>query len=499
MAAPELNIRRFKGLRLYLPKSEKGNDELSRAENVMFDSEGILTPRYGIRHQPALTSAANGTSGVQDTTVPLAVVAFASNSTTLLILRKADRAWYCTGVDPAVEIGGVSIQSAPAAVVYDSKVWFSTGKYLGDGVPTTAVSGMPSGLEVIIVHKDRLWVTSKNLSLAGVTPFRIYYSEPGAPLSGGWPAANFIDVRTSTPNRGMESYRDAIYIFKPESVWVLNTAGLPANWTLRKLGNQGSIGASCVYKNVLYWLGEKGLFSYNGVEIQRLSDPVQEYFDDNVIAYTDFAQIVGYEDNLWISFFRAGAREYWLYNVKRGAWSQVIHTMGGNHLGKMLAVETRQGVTGDNLPVGVWWGAGEHANANLKPSLFRTDETVFSDKDHSDVEKPFTVLFETAALDFDEPLKKKRLKYLSLEGQFSDLTIDQFDEEDRTKQKVLAGFDATKVNQVKIPGIGFFRRLRIRFSATTVSNPFKILGIRGEVAARGQESAQSAGTYANSP
>ena len=47
---PELNIRRFKGLRYYRSMAEKAQNELSKADNVRLDNEGVLMSRAGIDH-----------------------------------------------------------------------------------------------------------------------------------------------------------------------------------------------------------------------------------------------------------------------------------------------------------------------------------------------------------------------------------------------------------------------------------------------------------------
>lgn len=500
MPPPELNLRRFKGLRLYYPKSEKSQDELSQADNIMFDREGVLVARPGIKHQTALVSA---DSSLATASPGHLLVAFphASFSTVYLFLSKSNRMFVSDGVSPFTEVpGGSNTGTAYEAVIYDDKVWLSTGLYY-DLATMSAVSGMPTGREVILVHKDRLWITSRSTTLGSTNPYRIYFSEPGAPLSGGWPAANFIDVRTSTPNRGLVSYRDSIYVFKPNSVWVLNTGGLPSNWSLRQLGNQGSIGGYCVYNNVLYWVGETGVYSYNGVEITRLSDPIQSYFDGSRFTYDNFCQVVGFEGNLIIAVAKQGQpRDYWIYNIRLRAWSKMVTPLFST-LGRMLVVDTKFAVIVDNVMPGVYFGGGENAAlaATRKARVWRMDPTVFKDTDYLDGDQPYSVTFETEQFDFDSPLDKKRVHQVSIEASFTDLTIDQIDEEGRTKTKALVGEDPTKVTQVRIPALGYFRRMRFKFSTVNFPGGLKFYGLRAILKERGQESDKSVGTYANQP
>lgn len=497
---PELNIRRFKGLRLYYPKSEKASDELAQATNVMFDKEGALINRPGFDHISGVTPGANGTGTQQNTGDPLCWWVAPATSIPWLIFQKSDRVWGTPGPTTAmIEFGATTI-GTNEAVVYDGKIYFASGHWW-NGVALAAHPGMPTNRESMAIHKDRLFVCTRNNGV-DFTNYRVYFSEPGIPDTGAWPAANFIDVRTGTPNRAVISYRDQIFVFKPDSVHVLSTGGLPANWTLRKLGEHGCVGGPVVYNNVLYWLGQSGVYSYNGVSISKLSDPIQKFFDENPISYDDTCQVIGYDGNLYIQLkLENGNRVFWLYNLKMQAWT-VIDPPFGNKTGRMLMLEERTGGASEPWTRGVYFGSGEDATLKAihRPHLWRMDPARFQDQSYLDADVDFSILAETAQIDFEEPHRKKRVHLASIEGIFDHLTIDQYDEDGRTKQKVFSNLDETKVSLLKFPGIGYCRSLRFKLSGLVNPGGIKILGLRAQVKQRGQQiEQQTAGTYADQP
>ena len=499
MPTPELKVRRWKGIRLYYPKSEKATDELSQATNVMFDREGVLVSRPGFNHMEELTPAAPSSSTVVGMGSPVCMWNNHATSTVHMMFTKSDRLWYSDGVNDWIDASFTAVPGYEG-VMYGEKCYFASGVFW-NGNLVNPHSGMPTGKEVISVHKDRLWITTRNNTLAGTDPQRIYFSEPGVPDSGSWPAANFIDVRTGTPNRGLVSYRDSIYIFKPESVWVLNTGGLPANWTLRQLGDKGSIGGYCVYNNSLYWLGGDGLFSYNGVEINKLSDAIQKHFDDILIDYDDTCQVVGYDGNLYIQYKQLGGpRIFWIYNIARKAFT-VVTPPFGSQTGRMIAIHQRAGTVTDNWKPGVYFGSGQDAavNAVHRPNLWKFDEEYHTDTNHLDVIQDYDIIVETAQIDFDEPHDKKRVQLCTLEGQFENLTVEQIDEEDRSKVVSWSGLNTFYTQLQRFPGIGYCRSVRFKITGPSGNAGVKIYALRAELKPRGRESANQAGTYALQP
>lgn len=500
MPAPELLVRRWRGLRTNSTKFEKSKDELSQADNVYFDRERVLSARQGIRK--VLTED----SGLGLTTPNYIVSTFVNAAgERKLVATCLAGLWISDGVNNFVKQGvldpGVN---AHQGVFYDGKLYFSSGKYY-DGTVAAAVTGSPTDRNIIRLHKDRIWITSSGYTISSTLGYRVYFSKPGASVTTGWSATDFIDVKLGGTIKSIESYRDSIYVLKSDSVWVINTGGLPENWTLRKLTDNGCLSGATVYNEVLYWVGPTGFFSYNGVQVSRLSDPIQEFFDSHEFAFVAKTQVIGFEGNLYVIFWTleggVEVKNFYIYNIDLKAWTRVVaDPVFMENLGRGFSIESKLGVdpTKDLIPSGIWFADNPSTayQRTLKSYYFMSpDVGIYADKDYAGTEKPYIITVETAALDFDNPTFKKRLKVGMIEMQGNQVIVTQKDEEGKIKVKELSGNDPNKVSYLRFPGIGFFRKVIFTFVSNDFDDGFKLYSLMGAVQERGKESNNSRGTY----
>lgn len=500
MATPELMIRRFKGLRVNSTRSEKAQEELSRADNVYFDREQILSARPGIR-KVLSDNVAIGTL------TPANIVSIFINSSTgdrKLVSNVDTRIFFSDGVGNFVATVPSMTTPAQQAVFYDGKVYFSNGRYW-DGAVLAVSTGSPVDYSRIRLHKDRIWITDNSYTLTTTRGYRVYFSKPGASVTTGWSASDFIDVKSGGTIKSIESYRDSLYVLKSDSTWIIATGGLPENWTLRKLSDSGCLGGSCVYDEVLYWIGPTGFFAYNGVQVARLSDAVQEFFDINEFVFDERTQVVGFEGNLYVTFWTSTGgvttKHMFIYNPGLKAWTKVLMDQNMfNNLGRAFVIEGKLGVdpTKDLIPSGIWFGdnpiVGDERGIH---SYYRMnlDDNSFLDKNHDSEELEYTVTVETSAMDFDKPTDKKRLKYGVVEMQGSRITVTQSDDEGRVRVTELSGNDPTKVSYRRFPGLGFFRKMYFTFTSSEFPEGLKFFSLMGHLDNRGKESNNSQGTY----
>jgi hypothetical protein len=83
---------------------------------------------------------------------------------------------------------------------------------------------------------------------------------------------------------GIIPFRDNLIIFRTQSIYVLQMAGAlsPSSWSLRELSFQ--IGctaerAMCVYKDVLFFTSQSGVYATDLITLNRISDPIDKAFN----------------------------------------------------------------------------------------------------------------------------------------------------------------------------------------------------------------------------
>lgn len=171
-----------------------------------------------------------------------------------------------TGVDKVWCVNGVDTPQKWDGVAGSTSNW------------TATTGSLPNG-NVVRVYGNRLWIAN-----ATAAPQRLYFSPFGDP-EATTAAYGFIDLRG--PEDELDSIQDLaelgtrLYVFKRESVWIINDPTTLAN---RRLGRPGVAGRFMVTEmnGKLYWFNAQGLWSTAGVVIAYESGSINNWFPDNL-------------------------------------------------------------------------------------------------------------------------------------------------------------------------------------------------------------------------
>jgi len=163
-------------------------------------------------------------------------------------------------------------------------VWMMNGvdpplKWDGVASGTSAWAGTPPAGNLCKVFGNRMFVVG-----VAANPQRVYFSPYGDPeaTTGTY---GYIDMRG--PEDELDSFIDMaelgtrLYLFKRESVWVMNDSATMAN---RRLGRPGVAGRFMVTEmnSKLYWFNQQGLWSTAGVAIAYESGSINNWFPTNL-------------------------------------------------------------------------------------------------------------------------------------------------------------------------------------------------------------------------
>lgn len=201
-----------------------------------------------------------------------------------------------------VLIAAASIPNAEWGVQYTNNFYIirrSSTVVQWDGTTATSLAGTPDGT-VAAVHKDRLFVVDSQDTATGS---RLYYSDIAA--FGTFPGSNFIDV---SPGDGesivaLAVYQDILFIFKWTKIYGLYIQGTTSDWALRSINP--AIGCISKYtvkevEGFLYFVGARGVYRTDGVNIEDISQPVEPAFRGRliIIGTLDQDSIAWWEDKL---------------------------------------------------------------------------------------------------------------------------------------------------------------------------------------------------------
>jgi len=191
-----------------------------------------------------------------------------------------------------------------------------------DGTTVSDVSGSPPNGKYVVFRKDRLYVAGDPNN-----PNRIYFCDTGNPTS--WSTgSNYIDIRSNDGDMitGILPLGDSLVIYKNNSVWMLagtQTSDFFLSMVLSKVGCMAP-GTLVEYHNIHIFLHRLGVFSFNGVNAQILSEKIEPRILD--INATYIAKAAGgiYKNHYWLSLTKTGDTENkdtYLLNMQLGAWT----------------------------------------------------------------------------------------------------------------------------------------------------------------------------------
>lgn len=404
-------------------------------------------------------------------------------------------------------------KNSDVGVNFNSKLYFSDGRFFAPIPQEFGRYTVPSISQAatMVVHADRMWFIDRTSSQS-----RLRFSDPANPES--WPAANFIDINPGDGSTvsDIRSFQNRLYIFKSKNVWVLDTPSTPTTWFLRKFTDIGCIDRQTIeYDGLMYWVADTGAYKFDGSEVVKISDPIQDVFDAadstpfNVVVER-FPNPPVFKDQWIINIFVGGISRIFCYNVKLGIWSEWVFTYFEKNI--IFDFVNEESLTFDDSPSSMWIEYSDEflntvsniymiirdtqtlkhsmiVGTNLNPANESwVDEIGTMVGGPKIIEKSIVATFQTKYSAFGDTYNKKRSFDWMLEHEGGDVLVEQIDERGTSVDKLILGSDIRNIlHQNKIRGIGYFRRLSLKFTVTNFKKPgFRFFSIAGRMIAKGK-------------
>lgn len=149
-----------------------------------------------------------------------------------------------------------------------------------------------------------------NLSEGGITyGSRLRWSDIG--VLNTWPANNYIDIEPSDGDSivAIKRYQQSVYVFKKHSIYeVIQTGGAGAEAFIvrpiaRGIGAWAKNSVKAIENRGLVFLGQNGVYLFDGSNFDFISDPIQRKFDGlNRSRYTQaVAEVYPVKNQYWIA------------------------------------------------------------------------------------------------------------------------------------------------------------------------------------------------------
>lgn len=137
-----------------------------------------------------------------------------------------------------------------------------------DGTTVTTLANAPTDGQYPILHKEKLFVAPQS------HPDQVWWSESFNPET--WPAENYWTFKAGDGDKivALKRLYDELIIFKQRSIHALRGTNLDDFSGFEIIGDIGCVGPRAVgnFNNRLYFVGEKGLYEFNGVKVANISD-----------------------------------------------------------------------------------------------------------------------------------------------------------------------------------------------------------------------------------
>lgn len=349
----------------------------------------------------------------------------------------------------------------PTWVHWGGAVYIAAGIFSGsnkrlakwDGTTLTYIDmNTTNHVNVLEYHKERLF-GSYPFNGGPTSGHRLVFSDLGDFTT--WALTSFIDVGTSEVGtyaalNCLLDYRDALYCFRLDSVWVLFTVGEPANWQLKELTSEyGAISpwSAVEADGVMYFLDKQGVVASDGNSFQLISEGI------GLSNITDRASLE-YVKSLGLLVVSTEDGVYSL-DVRRGKWSKWATAIELAH-----PYEDKTPLSNNSFMMGTYTGS-------LDPPIYKYDDGI-QDGDTTHV----TLKAESKEFDFGAPHLMKRLKWLvvlaSNEVNFDIIyTIDGVEQAAITVTKE-GGLVSPVVYKIAGPN-AYFSHLKVRIEVTAAT------------------------------
>lgn len=537
----DVTLRRFTGLHTTTPDTEGESDKLIRAENIIFDHDGLPMARQGFHYRDSVDGTENDLVylGTYDffpsvrifvseesyyewdgtNMTKLGVIAVSSGlrgggTVTLnvptnhpFIVGDSIRVDVATasadGVHTVSAVGATTVSYVDAGpdegtgagtvtyrpfnnqdrgVHYDSKIYFADGKHIDNSNIRVTPGQVRSNAGALAVHTDRMWFIRRDTQDS-----RLYFSAAGNPSS--WPAANFIDVDPDAGiyPRGLRSFQNKLFIFRDGDTWVLETPGIPTTWVLRKfLDISADANSHIEHDGAMYWTAQTGAYRFDGGAVEKISDPVQDVFDQRRssdlygVAYSSYTTV--YKDTWYVALLMRNAffgheqlNRILCFHTKLGYWTELVTPLNDidqNRFYRSLWSE-EYGMDNEGLTQGLYMTIGAFGLTPTAGFFVSThDQSGNAVPDFwldqigpSIVDIEYDVVLQTKYSDYGTPYDMKRCQDWMVEYQGNGtVTVEQLDERGNS-------VDTTFVGGSRSAPIAFTDGSRTASAATLVGLP----------------------------
>lgn len=358
---------------------------------------------------------------------------------------------YTQGGGPGADAasGAGTIKVFPPGGLGTVGVEYSTKIYFGNGVNLSFTGGAPlvpefgttpgfplGGRDVsgMVFHAERLWWISYQDG-----PARLYFSAPGNPDS--WPAANFIDIGDNNWYfaTGLISYQNRLYIWTENDMWVLETPGVPTTWVLRRFARIGAdAGSPIEHEGILYWSSPLGAFSFTGSGIEKISDPIEDFYKrrqaNSIPAQFNITWVAAFRDHIVFNLRELGSVftiRTFVYQTKLKVWSEWTWSFqNADRNPQSMWAEDDNDFNFKNGLYITWFDSTQHGflTGIELDADYKVDEIGTRTGTPTVTEQPYSVVIQTKYSDFDDAYNRKRVLDWALEYEGRDVVVEQADE-----------------------------------------------------------------------
>lgn len=310
---------------------------------------------------------------------------------------------------------------------------------------------------------------------------RVRWSHPGDP--GSWRTNDWIDMPDGTTILGMCSIGDQLVVFTDGAVFAIR--GYSAEtFSLQKIAERG-LDTLSSWNNYCrtndgkcFWLNADGVYLYDGQQVSRISDPVNELFDStarkNIMAPMVFVHaprpmlVIPMQKANGASASPSSSQYMWVWHADTNSWVRWNVPANWTSTGRAFYTE---------------WGGDTNSSSRLfcadGTALLRYDPTAAADNVTGSSAANINANFTTAWVDADQPAIKKSWKRPELvyRGTVAgDFTITSYnDYKASTAVKTITSSNAgnaTDYEVDKLTALGPARAVSIKVQAPTATNTY---------------------------
>ena len=381
--------------------------ELQIARNVHFYETGSWTKRSGY--------AKRWTDVLSGSPILTGLYEFIKRDGTKKFIASCDKLYYGSDGDTAaVEITG-SLTFTPGTtgenlmsfITFNNKTLGANGVealWQYDGTTASTLAGSPPICPIIATYQNFVFIAGNS-----TYPYRLYFSNDGVETT--WTGTDYIDIGDLTsPIKGLATLFGKLYIFTRKGMYQLSGYDRDTFSIDEVTTSVGCVAHKSIVKvdNNLIFLTDRGIYSFDGINVHYLSGKIQTYIEGLNYARTPY--IVAE-----------------LYKAKNQVWFSVSTGSNGSHNNVICmtydptASETT-GIKKEDVAFAIYTGMafncfGLETSATELDRLFAGSYTGYifkQDKGNNDNGSGIDFVVKPPPIDMSVPETFKRFRYIKL-------------------------------------------------------------------------------------